>query len=638
MRLLVLPLLFSLLLSSSVFSQKAVNLSIDENTENKILLMNDANTPLPNNAKRVRELIVNPLLQKHGKIEINDTLILELFNNTKYKAIIEKTTLDINNSSILRAKIEGLDYSYVFISSNNGKTLMTVDLPEKDATYRLFYNEQLGNHLLIEVDKSKNDEIENVPSMIPPADSVNGTSTLSKKKENVIGSETVADNAPLSDPGPVVISLMIVYTPAAASWAATNEGGISNTIASIMNKSQLALDNSNLGITLDLVHSAQVNYVELHNNTDLDNLTNTNDGYMDEVHTWRNDYYADLVVLLEETDFTGGLGWLLNNKYGSPSYGFSLTRVQQASWTYTVIHEIGHNMGAHHHKTQNTQPGPTEWWNWTDNTWSAGGRWTGTDNGKYCTIMTYENGQYFSDGITHTRVPYFSDPNTIYIGAATGDAVNANNVVTFLETKAVISNYKINPVPENLQVSNQTISNGTSECFNATNQLTVAGNGYTVIVEDLASANFIAGESIRFLPGFYAQAGSSVNAYITTNDTYCNNFVQAVASASEIIADNNDFKSANTYTSTFKETIDKQQNIIIYPNPNNGKFTIDLHELNGLVTVNIYNTIGSKISNLITIAPNVIDFELSSAPKGLYYVLINNSGKTYSKKILISNY
>lgn len=202
----------------------------------------------------------------------------------------------------------------------------------------------------------------------------------------------------------------------------------------------------------------------------------------------------------------------------------------------------------------------------------------------------------------------------------------------------LISANSISTVPENNTVSNQTISDGNSECFNATNQLTVAGDGYPIIVEDGASVNFIAGESIRFLPGFYAHAGSSVNAYITTNETYCNNFEQAVASASEIIADNNDFKSANTYTSTSKETIDKQQNIIIYPNPNNGKFTIDLHELNGLVTVNIYNTIGSKISNLNTIAPNVIDFELSSAPKGLYYVLINNSGKTYSKKILISNY
>lgn len=628
MRLLVLLLLFSLLLSSSVFSQKAVKLSIDENTENKILLMNEANTPMPDDAKRVRELFVNPIIQKHGKIEVKDTLLIELFNSAKYRAIVEKSSSDINQSTILRAKIEGLNYSYAFISSNNEKTLMTIDLPEENANYRLFYNEQIGSHLLIEVDKSKIDEIENVPSMIPPVDSVNGTSTLSKK-ENIIGSEIVTDNTPLSDSGPVVISLMIVYTPAAASWAATNEGGISNTIASIMNKSQLALDNSNLGITLDLVHTAQVNYTELHNNNDLYNLTYTNDGYMDEVHTWRNEYYADLVVLLEETGFTGGLGWLLSSKNGSTNYGFSLTRVQQASWTYTVIHEIGHNMGAHHHKEQNFQPGPTKWWNWTENTWSAGGRWTGTDNGKYCTIMTYEKGQYFSDGITHTRVPYFSDPNIIYIGAATGDAVNANNVVTFLETKAVISNYKINPVPENLQVSNQTISDGTSDCFNATNQLTVAGDAYSVIVENGANANFIAGQSIRFLPGFHAQSGSTVNAWITTDATFCEAVPATILAAKPVIE-----KSIEIEKSKQEEDAFESQSMKVYPNPNNGIFTISLSGFEGQTRVLMYNNTGQLVYDAgISEQQHIV--ELSNLQRGIYLVKAINGQKQFDQKIVV---
>lgn len=440
--------LITVLFSISVYSQKAVSLSIDDIAGDNQLLVNDANISLPDEAKRVRELKVNPMLQKHGKIEVKDTLILDLFSDSKYKAIVEKSTLDINRSTVLRAKIEGLDYAYAFISTSNGKTLMTIDLPEKDAQYRLYYNEQLGGHLLVEVDKTKLVEVENVPSLTPPVESVNDELTPSKKKESVVGAEIVADNIPLSDPGPVVITLMIVYTPAAAAWAATNEGGIANTIASVMNISQLALDNSNLGITLDLVHSAQVNYLELHSNDDLYNLTNNNDGIMDEVHTWRNDYYADLVVLLEETGFTGGLGWLLANKDGSPTNGFSLTRVQQASWTYTVIHEIAHNMGAHHHKEQNDQPGPTEWWNWEENTWSAGWRWTGTDNGKYCSIMTYNDGQFFTDGITHSRVPFFSDPNIIHLGVPAGHAVNGDNARTLRETKTVVSNYRNNPISE----------------------------------------------------------------------------------------------------------------------------------------------------------------------------------------------
>ncbi len=103
-----------------------------------------------------------------------------------------------------------------------------------------------------------------------------------------------------------------------------------------MAKAQLACDNSQTYITMRLVHAAEVAYTESTNaNTDLYHLTYT-DGVMDNVHTLRTTYGADLVVLLEFTDTTGGIGWLLSTVSGSASYGFSISRVQQASWTYTT--------------------------------------------------------------------------------------------------------------------------------------------------------------------------------------------------------------------------------------------------------------------------------------------------------------
>ncbi len=250
---------------------------------------------------------------------------------------------------------------------------------------------------------------------------------------NITGDSTTLPDVPLIQD---TVTLMIVYTPAAAAWASANETSINNTISLLMVKAQLALDNSNTLMTIKLVYSAQVTYTELNNNNDLYNLTNNGDGIMDEVHTWRNTYCADVVVLLEQTDFTGGLGWLLNTTLGLPAYAFSLTRVQQASWTYTTVHEIGHNMGCHHHKLQNVQPGPGLF------SYSAGWRWTGSSNAKYCSVMTYESGSYFPDGITHTRLAYFSNPGISYQGVPTGHSTDGDNAYTLRQIKAVVAAYR----------------------------------------------------------------------------------------------------------------------------------------------------------------------------------------------------
>ena len=216
-----------------------------------------------------------------------------------------------------------------------------------------------------------------------------------------------------------------------------------------MEKAQLAHDNSQTLITKRLVHAAEVAYTESGDSgTDLTRLSRPSDGYMDEVHTWRDQYGADLVALFTRVEDTGGLGYLLSNKNGLPTHGFSITRVQQASWTYTHIHEMGHNMGCHHHKAQMTQPGPTVWSNWSANTWSAGWRWVGDNSVRYCSILTYENGQYFADGQTHTRVAQFTCPNILYQGVPTGHAADGDNARTLREIKHVVAAYRpTSPVP-----------------------------------------------------------------------------------------------------------------------------------------------------------------------------------------------
>ena len=291
---------------------------------------------------------------------------------------------------------------------------------------------------------------------------------------SVTGEPVYADFVQPQGP-PETITLMIVYTPAAAEWAISNETNINNTIGSLMSMAQLALDNSNSLITIDLVHSAQVDYSELNSEDDLNNLTGMDDGYMDNIHALRNTYEADMVVLLEVTEDVGGIGWLLTDVAGEQELAFSLTRVQQASGSYTTIHEMGHNMGCHHHKLQNSQPGPGLF------PYSAGWRWTGADNGNYCSVMTYTSGSYFEDGITHTRVPYFSNPTLQYQGLPTGDVADADNARSLREIRSVIADYRPLTSPS-LSVSPATLSIGYES--GSTGNLSITSNTSWSVSDD----------------------------------------------------------------------------------------------------------------------------------------------------------
>ena len=95
------------------------------------------------------------------------------------------------------------------------------------------------------------------------------------------------------------ISVMIVYTPNAEVWALQNSSGIENVVSQSMSLAQEAMDNSDVGITLDLVYAGVVDYIESGNSfQNLQRLTSPSDGYMEEVHDLRDAYGADLVACL----------------------------------------------------------------------------------------------------------------------------------------------------------------------------------------------------------------------------------------------------------------------------------------------------------------------------------------------------
>ncbi len=240
------------------------------------------------------------------------------------------------------------------------------------------------------------------------------------------------------------IDLLILYTDDAQQFM-ENNSSTGAFIAEIVNRSQTAVDNSNISFDFNLVHSARTGYNEDPNNSSqtLDHLTNDGDGHMDQAHDLRDEHGADLVALLASVDDVGGIAWLINDSAGAPDFGFSVNRVQQLHFTYTLAHELGHNMGNHHSRNQSASPAPASGGVFD---YSTGWRWTGSNGVGYVSVMTYEEGDF--------ETPYFSNPNVNYNGAPTGSYSGtyapADNARSMREMQEVIADYRTgdsNPPP-----------------------------------------------------------------------------------------------------------------------------------------------------------------------------------------------
>ena len=388
-------------------------------------------------AKRARNVTIHQAIFEPTELQEGDILHLELFPDQVIHAKITRVRTDVNGVRSIRANIEHWKYGYVVFSIAQNQLLGQIIIPGLKQEYTIHSLGDGMGHVLQEIDPAKKDVLpEKMRPIAPPT----------------LQHQSPLRSRPLSNPAePVTIDVLVVYTQAAHDWAADHANSIAHVISQALEQGQLTLDNSEVGIELNLVHSAQIAYSTSGNSsTDLDNLTDGRAG-LDIVHQWRDQYGADLVVLLSRVEDTGGVAWQLDQLEGASEYGFSLTRVQQAHDTYTVIHEIGHNMGANHHKQQSVEPGPTDWQILEDFEWvidrtrrySAGWRWVDPQVADCCvSVMTYEDGQFFADRQTRHEVPHFSNPSVTHHGVVTGDAEHGDNARTLRETRAVVASYR----------------------------------------------------------------------------------------------------------------------------------------------------------------------------------------------------
>lgn len=239
-----------------------------------------------------------------------------------------------------------------------------------------------------------------------------------------------------------IIDVMVVYTPAAQAFLGS-EAATRLAIEATVALTNLTYQNSGVGFRIRLVHVAQVDYVEQGFN-DLSRLSGSTDGYMDVIHTWRDQYKADLVALIAgtpvaERNYCG----IANLALGMPAPGsaFSITEALCIS-DITFAHELGHNMGKAHDRANGFVAIDPYAFGYQDASEGPG------DYGDFVTVMAYSTGGECPPTYVFGECPaiaYWSDPGATYAGKPLGrpGGSGENNVQSLANTQYPIANYRI---------------------------------------------------------------------------------------------------------------------------------------------------------------------------------------------------
>jgi hypothetical protein len=186
-------------------------------------------------------------------------------------------------------------------------------------------------------------------------------------------------------------------------------------------------------------------------------------------------------------------------------------------------------------------------------------------------------------------------------------------------------------VPENRYLDTTTVGSSESAYYNAYNSIIVSGGGTNVEFQSGSTANLIAGVSVILLPGFHAFVGSSVHAYITLDSTFCD------GAAMETVVTAPTSKSLIDYSITEIQPVDaNKKSLKIFPNPNNGNFTIEFSNLKIGSEIRVFNLMGKLVYRSFITDMVQQNVNIGEKENGFYLVKITDGKELITEKMVIN--
>ncbi len=306
-------------------------------------------------------------------------------------------------------KLEGVDGEAV-ISVNGDEIEGTI----QDGT-KLYQIRQIGpgNHALIEVDQSQfpesgtpvanQDDIARIRTQIDNALMAIGTSQM--------GSDTS------------IVRVAVAYTARVDSLLG-GATAVANRINQAVSLTNQSYRNSQVKARLQLAGRVRMTYRETGKTYSqmLSDFRGTTDGNLDNIHTLRNSWSADISVLLADMGGTGACG--VAYVMASATSAFAVVDYNCATSVYTFAHEIGHLYGALHNIEDSPALTPFAYGHgFRQPTWR--------------TVMSYNCSP------SCPRINYWSNPRVTYGGVAMGTVDRQDNARVLNTTAPILASFRV---------------------------------------------------------------------------------------------------------------------------------------------------------------------------------------------------